>query len=110
MFTRYIVDKERIAVRSDCKIDCLYCKNSVLYMPQLNERNKYHKNYPLECQPTEQKQQEYIRKYFREHNIRTSVGFICKIVERDGFYRYVVQKKTNPKWCPKKIKEAQEQK
>ena len=105
----YLMDKNKFITRSDCNIDCLICKHSVIYRPQFNARNDYHINYHLVCEPKKQKYQEYLTKYFKEHNIKKSTGYISLIVEDNGVYLYIVKRKTNPKWCPK-IKEAQEQK
>jgi hypothetical protein len=99
----YLVDKNKIIARADYNIDCLYCKHSVIYSPQFNARNDYHINYHLVCQPKEQKYQDFLRKYFKEHNIKKLIGYISLIVESNGAYLYIVKRKTNPKWCPKNI-------
>ncbi len=105
----YLMDKNNFITRSDYNINCLNCKYSVIYRPQFNARNDYHINYHLVCKPKKQKYQEYLTKYFKEHNIKKLTGYISLIVEDNGAYLYIVKRKTNPKWCPK-MKEAQGEK
>ena len=94
-----LVDKKDFQTRSDCNINCLNCEHSVIYRPQLNARNDINMNYHLVCNPKKRKYQEYLRKYFKEHNIKKSIGYISLIVEDNGAYLYIVKRKTNPKWC-----------
>lgn len=106
------VDKKNFMTRTeDFNNSCLYCKYSVIYQPQLNAKNSHNNiNYHLICEPTEDNKREYLIKYFKEHKIKKTIGFISLITNGEFPYLYTLKAKTTPKWCPKKIKEAQGEK
>lgn len=106
------VDKKIFMTRTeDFNNSCLYCKYSAIHQPQSNAKNSYgNTNYHFICEPTEENEQQYLIKYFKEHKIKKTIGYIGLITNGEFPYLYTLKTKTTPKWCPKKKKEAQEPK
>ncbi len=73
--------------KSDIKCsECDFCKE---FRPWNNTRSNFYCEHP---------NQDYINKYFKEHKIRSSEGFL-------GYgkaWSHDVPLKTSPEWCPKK--------
>ncbi len=70
-------------------IKCSECEHCKGYRPYGNTRSHFSCEHP---------DGEYIRKYYKEHNIKKMEGFI-------GFgkpFSEAVPIKTSPAWCPKK--------